>query len=81
MSTQLSTKAPKVFISYSWKPFQHQQKVIALAERLMDDGVHAIIDVWDLREGQDKNQFMESMVTDPEVRRVLIICNRVVITC
>jgi hypothetical protein len=76
MSTQLSADAPKVFISYSWKPFQHQQKVIALAERLMNDGVHAIIDVWDLREGQDKNQFMESMVTNPEVRRVLIICNK-----
>jgi hypothetical protein len=76
MSTQLSADAPKVFISYSWQPFQHQQKVIALAERLMDDGVHAIIDVWDLREGQDKNQFMESMVTDPDVKRVLIICNK-----
>jgi hypothetical protein len=76
VSIQLTADTPKVFISYSWKPFQHQQKVIALAERLMNDGVHAIIDVWDLREGQDKNQFMESMVTDPEVKRVLIICNK-----
>ena len=68
--------APKVFISYSWQPPQHQQKVIRLAERLVNDGVHVIIDVWDLREGQDKNTFMEQMVTNPDVKRVLLICNK-----
>lgn len=68
--------APKVFISYSWKPAQHQQKVIALAERLRRNEVDVILDVWDLREGQDKNQFMERMVTDPDIKRVLIICNK-----
>lgn len=68
--------APKVFISYSWKPAQHQQKVIVLAERLMSDGVNVILDVWDLREGQDKNQFMERMVTDADIKRVLLICNK-----
>ena len=71
-----SADAPKVFISYSWKPAQHQQKVIALAERLMGDGVNVVLDVWDLREGQDKNQFMERMVTDAEIKRVLLICNK-----
>jgi hypothetical protein len=70
------TDIPKVFISYSWKPVQHQQKVIELAERLMSDSVNVILDVWDLREGQDKNQFMERMVTDPEIKRVLVICNK-----
>jgi hypothetical protein len=68
--------APKVFISYSWKPAQHQQKVVALAERLRSDSVDVILDLWDLREGQDKNQFMERMVTDSDIKRVLIICNK-----
>jgi hypothetical protein len=70
------TDNPKVFISYSWQPPQHQQKVIRLAERLASDSVHVILDVWDLREGQDKNAFMEQMVTNPEVKRVLLVCNR-----
>lgn len=75
-SMPAQSDAPKVFISYSWKPAQHQQKVIALAERLRSNEVDIILDVWDLREGQDKNQFMERMVTDPDIKRVLVICNK-----
>jgi len=68
--------APKVFISYSWDSIQHQQKVIELANRLMSNRVHALIDVWDLQPGQDKNQFMERIVTDPTVKKVLLICSK-----
>lgn len=74
MSTQTTT--PKIFISYSWKPVSNREKVIQLAERLTSDSIHVIIDVWDLKEGQDKNQFMEQMVNSPEVKRVLLICNK-----
>jgi hypothetical protein len=74
MSTQ--TNAPQVFISYSWKPVANREKVIQLAERLSSNFVHVIIDVWDLKEGQDKNQFMEQMVNSPDVKRVLLICNK-----
>lgn len=74
MSTE--TNAPKVFISYSWKPIQNKQKVIRLAERLTLDFVHVILDDWDLAEGQDKYQFMEQMISNPEIKRVLIICNK-----
>lgn len=74
MSTQ--TNAPKVFISYSWKPVSNREKVIQLAERLSSNYVHVIIDVWDLKVGQDKNQFMEQMVNSPDVKRVLLICNK-----
>lgn len=70
------TNAPKVFISYSWKPIQNKQKVLQLAERLTLDRVHVILDDWDLAEGQDKYQFMEKMVNDPEIKRALIICNK-----
>lgn len=71
-----SIDAPKVFISYSWKPLSNKQKTIALAERLENEGVNVIIDEWNLAEGQDKYQFMEQMVNNPEVKRVLLICNK-----
>ena len=66
---------PKVFVSYSWSSDDHVAWVIRLAERLTADGVRVTIDRWDLREGQDKFAFMEQMVTDPEVDRVLVICD------
>ena len=71
-----SIDAPKVFISYSWKPSTNKQRTIALAERLENEGVNVIIDEWNLAEGQDKYQFMEQMINNPEVKRVLIICNK-----
>jgi hypothetical protein len=70
------TTAPKVFISYSWKPILNKEKVIQLAERLSSNFVHVIIDVWDLQEGQDKHQFMEQMVNSQDIKRVLLICNK-----
>ena len=71
-----SLDTPKVFISYSWKPTVNKQKTIDLAERMINDGVNVIIDVWNLVEGQDKYQYMEQMVTDAEIKRVLLICNK-----
>lgn len=67
---------PKVFISYSWYPKENQIRVQQLAERLSSDGVHVIIDIWDLQDGQDKNKFMEQMVSNPEVKKVLLVCNK-----
>ena len=55
MPTKIS--APKIFISYSWKPESDKQKVIELAERLSSEGVHVILDIWDLEEGQDQYSF------------------------
>jgi len=74
MTATLDT--PKVFISYSWKPISNKQKALELAKRLANDSVHVIIDEWDLGEGQDKYQFMEQMVNNSDIRRVLIICNK-----
>jgi hypothetical protein len=62
---------PKAFISYSWTGQQHQQFIIDIAKRLVEDGVQVIMDVFDLREGDDKYAFMERMVTDPDVTHVL----------
>lgn len=66
---------PKVFISYSWTDQQHQELVKHWADRLVADGIEVILDIYDLKEGDDKNVFMESMVTDPSVTHVLVICD------
>ena len=67
---------PKVFISYSWHPEENKIRVEQLARRLMSDGVDVTLDVWSLKDGQDKYVFMEKMVTDSDINKVLIICNR-----
>ena len=69
--------APKVFISYSWTNQSHQDLVEEWAQRLLADGVDVILDIYDLKEGQDKYAFMERMVTDTDVTLVLVICDKV----
>lgn len=66
----------KIFISYSWTTPAHEEWVINLAERLMSDGVDVVIDKWDLKEGHDLFDFMESMVKSPEINKVLIILDK-----
>lgn len=66
---------PKLFISYSWSNAEHEQWVIDLASELRDSGVDVILDKWDLKEGHDAVTFMEKMVTDPEIKKVAIICD------
>jgi TIR domain len=70
-----SEQAPRVFISYAWTSASHQQWVLDLATRLRGHRVDAVLDLWDLKPGHDKFQFMEQMVADPSVQRVLLICN------
>lgn len=72
-----ATTSPTVFISYAWSTEEHEKKVFELADRLMSDGISVIWDKWDLKEGQDKYVFMEKCVVDPEVKRVLLICDQV----
>lgn len=66
-------KIPKIFISYSWSS---DKLVLPLAERLVSHGVDVILDKWNLKEGQDKYVFMEQCVNDPDIDKVLIICDR-----
>lgn len=67
-------KIPKIFISYSWA---NSDLVLELAQRLVAHGVDVVLDKWDLKEGQDKYAFMERCVNDPEITKVLIICDKV----
>jgi SEFIR domain len=34
------------------------------------------IDKWDLKEGHDAIKFMEKMVTDPEIKKVIVVLDR-----
>ncbi len=64
---------PKVFISYAWGSEEFQEKVLAFATDLVNDGVDVIFDRWSLKEGNDTYKFMERSVTDTEINNVLIL--------
>jgi hypothetical protein len=68
--------APKVFISYSWTSDEYAEWVKELAAKLRDNGVDVILDRWRLKPGQDKYAFMEQMVTDPEMKKVVVLCDK-----
>jgi hypothetical protein len=67
---------PKTFISYSWTSPAHERWVMELATQLVENGVDVILDKWNLREGHDAVQFMETMVTDPDVSKVIVISDK-----
>jgi TIR domain len=67
---------PRVFISYRWSNPDHEEWVLTFATSLRQSGVDVILDKWHLSEGQDTLTFMEGMVSDPSVTKVLMICDR-----
>jgi len=68
--------APKLFISYSWSTPEHEQWVVDLATELVNSGVDVVFDKWALREGHDSIAFMEKMVTDQSINKVIIVCDK-----
>lgn len=72
----MSQDNPKLFISYSWSSPEYEQWIYNLATELVEAGIDVIFDKWDLKEGHDAYVFMEKMVTDPEIQKVAIICDR-----
>jgi len=68
---------PKLFISYSWTDKNHEEWVLELAKDLCNNGVDVILDKWHLKEGQDAAVFMEKMVYDDEIKKVILIFDRV----
>jgi TIR domain len=67
---------PKAFISYSWSSDEHQKWVLDLASQLRENAVDVVIDKWDLKEGHDSIKFMEQMITDPQIKNVIVIFDR-----
>lgn len=76
MSGNGVSNPPKVFISYRWSSPEHQEWVLAFATGLRQNGVDVRLDKWHLSEGQDTLAFMEGMVSDPDLKKVLLICDR-----
>lgn len=68
--------APKLFVSYSWTSLDHEAWVLQFATELRESGVDVILDKWDLKEGHNAYAFMEKMVTDPEIKKVVLVCDR-----
>ncbi|NDV80831.1 hypothetical protein D0T87_02410 [Bacteroides sp. 51] len=66
----------KLFISYCWTDQDHENWVLTLAEELVENGIHVVLDKWDLKEGHDSYAFMEKMVSDPDIKKVLIISDK-----
>ena len=64
---------PKLFISYCWTNAEHEEWVLRLGTELLENGVDVILDKWDLKEGNDANAFMEKMVTDESVKKVILV--------
>ncbi|MFO7744556.1 MAG: TIR domain-containing protein [Psychroflexus sp.] len=73
----MTDEAPKLFISYSWSNIEHEEWVLNLASEIRENGVNVILDKWDLKEGHDSVAFMEKMVSDPEVTKVIIVSDKV----
>jgi hypothetical protein len=71
----MSEIIPKLFVSYSWSNPDHEQRVLRFAEDLVSQGIDVILDKWHLQPGHDANAFMESMVTDPSVTKVIMVCD------
>lgn len=70
-------KRPKVFISYSWTPEDDKERVKEIADRLVSDcGIEVLLDRYDLQPGDDKYVYMEKMVTDDTINKVLIFSNK-----
>lgn len=67
---------PRVFISYSWTSPDHEDWVLTLATSLRESGVDIVLDKWDLKEGHDALQFMEQMVTDTNIEKVILVIDQ-----
>lgn len=62
----------KVFISYSWEDDEHKEWVRSLTDKLLEKGIDATLDQYDLSLGDRLPQFMEQSVMNADY--VLIIC-------
>ena len=63
---------PEVFISYAWEDDEHKTWVKSFANHLIEDGIDAIVDQYDLTLGDRLPHFMESSIANADY--VLIIC-------
>lgn len=58
-------KITKIFISYSWSS---DKLVLPLTKRLVSHGVDVVLNKWDLKEGQYKNESGKRIRTKKEIQ-------------
>jgi len=66
----------KIFISYSRSNDEYVNKVRELAEELANHTMDVELDQWSLKEGDDKSVYMERMVNDPTIDKVIILLDK-----
>lgn len=67
---------PKVFISYAWTSDAYVNKVAAFASSLIKIGIEVLFDKFEMRPGNELNDFMEKSVKDATVTHVLLLLNK-----
>ncbi len=68
---QAPPQSPVVFISYSWDNEEHKQWVLKLADRLVGDSIHVLLDRYDLRAGKSIPHFVETSISKSD--KIIII--------
>lgn len=68
----MDTESPRVFISYSHDSTEHKKRVLALANRLRDDGIDAWIDQYDDGPPEGWPRWMEHQIAAADF--VLLVC-------
>ena len=66
---------PKVFISYAWSEIRSEM-VLDIGKRLLQDGIDVVLDLWNLKEGDDRFHFMETSICDKAITKVLIFSDQ-----
>ena len=67
----------KAMVSYAWggeEAPHHDERVNALVDQLIDNGIDVVYDRYDLRDGDDTNVFMEQVAARGDVKKVIAIC-------
>ena len=63
---KIISEYPRVYISYSWDNENHKEWVKKLATDLKNKGVDVVIDIWNLKIGQDVPLYMEKGIIDSD---------------
>ena len=57
-----SKQPPKVFLSYSWDDKVHESWVRNFANKLIENGIAVIVDIYDLKPGMNMKLWMENSI-------------------
>ena len=75
-SAENNNHTPEVFISNSWSSDEYIEWVRQLAEEISQYNTIVHLDQWELLPGDDKFVYMEKMVNDPKIEKVIVLCDR-----